>query len=686
MNTARTLSSIVLSCLMLSQTAIAQDDVMHGAGSESVTLKVGDIFEILPVHDLPTDSAYTWILTQDRTFLEATRAPLFRKRFIQPGTYTLFADIVSPDGSRRLTRTFTIDYQARQPGETMTQTGVGGSGMLVTTTPAMDSMGRTALSAGTQLIRLNPVNPDITPLALDLDLNRDANNDGSNDNDIQGNETFFASDATPLYLWIADEPLTRHPISVTASLPDGARVQNIEILEESLARSEGVVQGPVMISAEKTSNRTYQFTAVFQGEAPAGGQLLYQWQFGDGQQSLVNAPSHDYADDGDYTVQLLIRNLRDGKEMANTSTTVNVSGTGETPSSEPSQASSKNNEEPNDSAGSTSSLRSILLFVGIFIGSLVIGAIVMTLFSFMRRNKGSIAQKIEALEQAVVKPVESTPALTITPPASAPSASKPPVQPQQPKPAPTPAPQTPPPEVAKREEERATSNPVTQPAQTVNAKASPAWLQPAPKPATPAPVQPAAQPVVPPAPKPAPVPAPQQPKPQPTPQAPKQPTPAPSVPQQPKPQVPSTPQQQNRPQATPAWLQQPPATPAPAVEAPRPVVPQQPQTPPTPKPVVPPAALPQTPKPTPAPVVPPIASAPVATPAPAPVQPTSPITPPAPKPVEAVVPVTPVVPPVAQQPQKPVDLPIPQEIPSTGDQPIAIIRAESLNKENQQNG
>ncbi len=650
MKIIRTLCSVVLSCLILGQSVSAQDNAMHEAGSESVTLKVGDIFEILPVHDFPTGSSYTWILTQDRTFLEATRAPMFRKRFIQPGTYSLFADIVSPDGSRRITRTFTIEYQARQPGEPIAQPSTSDTGKLVSTEPPMDAMDRVAMPASTQLIRLNPINPNITPLALDLDLNRDADGDGSSDNDIEGNETFFASDATPLYLWIADEPLTRHPISVTASLPDGARVQKIEILEESLARSEGVVQGPVMISAEKTSDRTYQFTAVFDGATPAGGQLLYQWQFGDGKQSLVNSPSHEYADDGDYTVQLLIRNLRDGKEMANTSTTVSVSGTDAMPSSEPTQNSSSATNEPPQNTNTSFSLGSVLLLVGIFVGSLIIGAIVMMLLSLLRRNKGSMAQKIEQLEKAVVKPTESTPALTITPPTQA----EKPITPATVAPVVQPKLQTPPPEIAKREEQRATSNPVTQPAQTVNAKAAPAWLQqPAPKPtqvtkpaeaSAPAPVQAPRQsqpaPVAPATPKP--VTPPQQ-------QAPKQPTPAPQPPSRPN---------------APAWLQQP-ATPSAAAS-----VPQTQNKPAQP------AMPPQTPKPQPIP-------SPTPTPVPTPIQPPTP----APKPAEASMPaaVAPVPPPAPLE-QKTPDLPIPQEIQSSGDKPIAIITAESLNQENQQNG
>jgi hypothetical protein len=54
-------------------------------------------------------------------------------------------------------------------------------------------------------------------------------------------------------------------------------------------------------------------------------------------------------------------------------------------------------------------------------------------------------------------------------------------------------------------------------------------------------------------------------------------------------------------------------------------------------------------------------------------------------PVEQSKPVTPPTPPAPSQ-QKPVDLPIPQETKPAADQPIAIIRAESLNPENQQNG
>ena len=48
--------------------------------NERISLTVGDILEILPSTDM-VNPTYSWILTQDRTFIQAGRTLAFRYRF-----------------------------------------------------------------------------------------------------------------------------------------------------------------------------------------------------------------------------------------------------------------------------------------------------------------------------------------------------------------------------------------------------------------------------------------------------------------------------------------------------------------------------------------------------------------------------------------------------------------------------
>lgn len=622
----------------------AQEE-LHPAATEAISLQVGDIFEILPVHDI-TDATYTWILTQDRTFLEASRAPSFRKRLIQPGTYTLYAEIASADGSRRTTRTIELEYTARQPRQPDSNSLTASGNLLVTTVPAANADGKIAMLGDKQLVLLSPLNPDITPLSLDLDLNRDANGDGINDNDIQSSETFFHTDATPLYLWITDEPLTTHAISVTAALPDGARTQRLEILSEEIALTQGAVQSPVHIDAKQTGERTYTFEAVFDNPAATAGQLLYQWQFGDGQQSLMTKADHTYVADGTYNVSLLVRNLRDGSDIGSTSMHVTVSADSGAVSS---QDSSDSTDAPPAADGTGFNLRSVVMLGMLFLGSILIGILIIWLIGKLRKGKASLADKLETIEQTVVKSPSQEPApLTIAPPMATVETKR----------------VEPPPAIAEREKEAAVERPA--PAPAVKPENTPAWLN------APAASKSASQQAQPRSvatdvaqkPAPAPTPAPVQ-------------TPAPKPAAAPA-----------RPQA-PSWLQQS-ATPKPAPVQTQPAA----KTPPAP--VIPASAPQQAPKPVSTPVPPPVAavSAPVAPTTPKPVQtpaaaPAAPATP------------TPVVPPAPPiQPAQPTPTPTPAPAPAApatpvapqeldipaADQPIAIIRAESLNPQEGQNG
>lgn len=719
--------------------AFAQDATTE---QELLELYVGDIFEILPVHTLENPT-YTWILTQDRTFIEAGRAETFRKRLITPGRYTLYAEISSADQSKHLSRSFILDYKPRTPGMPITPgAGSGSTSSLVQTVPAQDVNKRVIVPEQSQLVKLEPLNPDVRPVVADMDMDRDTDGDGNPSNDIDTDLTFFQTDATPLYVWMA-ESFTKRTIAVTAAMPDGAMVQNIEVTTEAYAREQGLIQSPVAVEVKQTSGRTFNFTASFEIPAAPNTPLLYHWEFGDGQQSLLANPTHEYTEDGTYEVKLRIRNLTDGKDVAAFTQEVAVEEmTGGDTTPEPEQP--VDTPDPEDtSTGSGVSIGSIMLMAGIFIASILFGLLVIFVLSKLRRKGTSMSDTIEAMEKSIIKKDDgsSTPTLSIAP---APAAVKT---------------MTPPPEVAKREEEREMTTPSAATPKIDEANA-PSWLKgglnaDAPKTtATPTPVatpKPTPAPVVPPMAAPQQKPAATPPwlqkpaAPAPTPAAPKPAAPAPATAPAVAPQVKptpaptptpvaATPQVQPKPAAVPPWLQTPaaPAQPKPATPpiTPAPAAPQV-----VTKPVTPPVALatpaPVAPKPVPAPQVPaapkpvatppvqqPVAPKPVTQPAPVPApKPTTPTptiaqTPAAPKPVTppvatptpapkpVVAPATPapvaapkpVVPPASVAPvtpapaapiaPKPVVPPAPTPAPAAtieqNDEPIAIIRADSL--------
>lgn len=673
----RSLAALCAALLLATQTAAyAQNpDAMQQAptspetNQETIDLLVGDIFEILPAHTLGPNASYTWILTQDRNFIEAGRAQTFRKRLIQPGRYTLYAEI--SNDTTHVSRTFTLDYKSRLPGQ-VGASGASGSGAssLVQTIPSLTANSRTILKNGSQLVKLMPVNPDIRPLVLDLNIAEDTDGDGNPANDIQSDLTFFQTDATPLFVWFAS-PLTSQTMTITAAQPAGAVVQTIQVATDAFAQDQGFAESPVGVTIEKLSDRTYSFMARTDASIPEQTPLLYVWEFGDGQQSLLASPTHEYAGDGDYTVKLRVRNLTNGQDVANYTEELSVAGS-DAVSSEPTEPDNEDPvTEPSNEGGMLGSIGSILMLVGVFIGSIVLGVLVMIGISKMRRKGGTrLSDTLEKMEQSIVKTDTATPPpLTITPVAK-------PAQPQ-----------TPPPAVAEREKENAAARPTTVPTK-VEEKNAPSWLKSGlSAPAAQAPVTP---------PTPAPTPAPATPVAQaPKPATPPAPTPT-SAPQTPKPQTPPpTPKQSavNTLQSAPAWLQQKPAatpaapaptsTPTPAPVQPKPQTPPpapQPQTPPTPpaqpKPAAPVAEAPkpQTPPPAPAPVQPkptqnttPAWLQQAEQKAPQAEQP-KPATPPAPKPQ------TP-----APAPATAPSAPTPTAATPT-DEPIAFIRADSLNQ------
>ncbi len=590
-------------------------EVPAAVSEERVTLRVGDVFEI--VADAGVDGVTTsWILTQERTFIEAGRERLFRYRFVQDKEYTLRGEVTLPGTGERRQRTFVIDVRpvAEVPSLPVYPAGTGAS--LAGTVPAPDANGRVVFTPDQQLLQLAPIRADLSPLALDLDASRDTDGDGNPGNDVDDTDTYFHSFGRSLWIWFA-RPITQTDLVITA-IPEGGSplVQRISVLSEEAAGEQGVLTSQVSIDVETIDDATYGFTPVLGRDVPPEAPLLYEWEFGDGNRSLENAPTHVYATSGTYDVKLQVRDLGTGNTVGTSSTSVSVTAVDPGPD-EPDPIIDEPEPDPvEEPAGEGLPWGRIILIGALFIGSLIAGIAIVWLLSFLRRSR-KLEETLETMEKAVAPSKEQTP-----PPLAIKS-----------------KPQTPAPSAQQKviDAELNASSSAKEPAPAITETAAPDWLKkglgsnaPAPTPAPKTPPAPKPAPVPVPAPTPAPAPTPT-PKPAPAP-TPKPPVPAPAPAPQTTPPAPKpTPV---TPPAPPVAKPTPTATPAPVAPAPAPVAapkPQQAAVPSAPQAsVTPMAPTPIAPKPAPVPTPVSKPSVPVPTPAPSPVA--KPATTPAPTP------------------------------------------------------
>lgn len=681
-----------IACLSLlagsaaAQTPFAETSISSIApvAEESVSLRVGDIFEILA--DPGSDGAtFSWILTQDRAFIEASREKRFRYRFIQDKTYTLRGEVLV--GNIRTQRTFII-HVIPQDGTPLQPAIPGGTGaMLVGMIPHPDPNGRIVLQPEQQLLQLSPVQTNITPLALDLDSSRDTDGDGNPTNDVDDTDTYFHAYARTLWVWIA-HPFMQTELTITGIPAEGSPlVQRISVLTVDTAKGQGVFTSPVRILAEQIDLQTFVFQPELVPPQTDTAPLIYEWEFGDGHRSIDTTVTHTYAGSGPFTVQLRVRDLQTGTTVGEAQQSITIAAPEPAPEPEPDPVIEPEPEPTEEMPDSDPFPWSrILLIGGIFIGSIMIGVIVVWLLSFLRRSR-RLEKTLESIEETIAPAKEAAPP---------PLAIRKPAAPSDDVPA----------EAQQKiiDAEMSAAAPSKTPPLAVKESAAPDWLKKGlsvQTKNTPVPHSPSPTPAAPPTPRPAPK-APPTPSPVPaTPAAPKAPaspptpkpasTPPPSsVPASPKPvahaPARTTPTPPARPQppatrATPTPTQaSTPAKPqAPSMRATAPQPPTQPPVTPAPKPSpqAPPPSdkLPRWLQPTPANAGP----RPTVQPTPAPAKPAPQPTPQAPdQPIAA--PSAPIQP---QQPAQPPSPPpsqaaTPPQQKKDDDPPIAFIRAENI--------
>ncbi len=422
MRFTRALVAAFIFCLLLSvagtpaRTSAEQAELPV---TETLSLPIGTIFEIVAVHDLRSP-VINWSLTRGQTFLQASRERIFRVRFIEPGTYTLTGEVRESDGSKRSRLLLTIQIAEGVPPLTAQGTG---SGIVALTMPASDAFGRVPLGTGQQFLRIFPSPSVKEDIVVDLHADVDEDKDGNARNDQAAPGTFFSTTrSTPLTLWfttpVTNRTLTfslRGKVDTEEELfllsPDEARKDDA-LRERERQRQE---DARTRIIVSQFGSGAVKFSLNVESEDYASAPLLVHWNFGDGSQSLLDAPIHRFPRNGTFAIVATVRNLRTGEEMADFTLSLDVQDVpaitpptiGETGGEQPGQTAADGGTggEPAPGASrwelSSGILRRALTFLAGIILSVGVGFLITLIIRFIKR-KGGIKGAVDRAETALV--------------------------------------------------------------------------------------------------------------------------------------------------------------------------------------------------------------------------------------------------------------------------------------------
>ncbi len=520
------------------------------------------------------NAKFSWVLTKDREFVTAQQTTFFQTRQTTPGNYTLDVSIASEDNLKNEFHSFAIeitDIVGIVPLPFL------GSGSIMTTNitfdPPADSSKTISIDPTGGLVKIDAsASVGVTRFTFDINGSIDADGDGNplNDADNAGASSeqiggplyyYFLPSATPRVISLAfagqNQTSDQYSINFTGRTSNGTSVPQ---------------GGSVPVNAD-VNGLIVRFSADVNPQLFSGRPVVYEWDFGDHRRSLLESPVHTYAEPGVYTATVALRDIQNGTVIYGGTTQVTVQGA---------QASSSSvSSEPSDNAGGVS-LGSTLK-----IGFSLLLLLVLGLLAYFGIKKvknitsGKLQQKLEEVEGKYFESEKKPSDLSVAP-------------------APLQLKKAPAVDVTNRQEvidrEKKTTEFATKKEQPVaqDNGPAPAWLKQTPA-STPPPSAPAPKPApAPPAPKPTPAPAPVAP---PKPVPPPAPVPAPAPVAPPKPVPPPPP----APVPTPAPAPKPVVPTAPVAPTPVPVQPKpEPQSPapvpPAPAPSAPVASV--TPKPT----------------------------------------------------------------------------------------
>lgn len=350
---------------------------------EHVSVGVGDVFEIQAVTGIP-DAEYAWVLTRERTFIEAGRQQVFRIRLTDPGTYLLEAGMQSPDRSLQERRTFSVDVLPRTG-----PTSSGGAAGAVSVSPTPVA-GRIALGDRMRVITLTP-NRSETFQRFFVDVDGDGNPDNA--------ETYAATDGTPLFLWMASDALER-TIRWTILESDGSEENGSVTVTSGGVAAQQPAQASGSIETASSPDGSILFTLALAPGSRMPQHSLYEWSFGDGLQSLVDRPHHRYAGSGVYDVRVVVRDLESGQSVLEATKSIEVTATAPAPpTTGPEPSPPPPSPEPQPSNGSWFRLLNIIL---LGLASIVAAALLVWAVTRLLRRTGGLQRTLEEVESRLV--------------------------------------------------------------------------------------------------------------------------------------------------------------------------------------------------------------------------------------------------------------------------------------------
>lgn len=449
----RLLCTLLLLTTVVIPMATAQYDREQSTATASASIFAGDVFEILGM-SADGQGQFDWILTTDGMFVEAGRERIFRTRLTQPGTYTLDAQTTDEAGNRRLQ--MTIDVQSRPDGSESPDSVQGLD--IVTTDPP----------AGNAGVFVDPANAVLTltaspivsgQITLDLNTGMDSGGDGDPFNDNDAADTLFSSEHNPLRIWYA-VPAAAASLRLSTQAEDGTGITQDVLVT---AGQPPFQSDDINISDEENGQISLSFPLDSSVDLST---VVYQWDFGDGRQSIVDAPIHRYLLNGEYSVRVTVREMATGRVVAQGTGMVTITGVPEVVTASSSASSVSSQPSGQTSSGGGSFLWTLLKILLVLIAAGALGAGgVWAARKFLHRE-GSLQK---ALEDAEAKLLNKEPASPDTAPATL--QLKRPAQPEEPAVEVTETPtvvQEPPAEVAP---------PAAAPPPVIEPAPAPAWLE-----------------------------------------------------------------------------------------------------------------------------------------------------------------------------------------------------------------
>ncbi|NOS66839.1 MAG: hypothetical protein HOO67_00505, partial [Candidatus Peribacteraceae bacterium] len=458
--------------------AAAQQDDAETIASAQRTVAAGDVFEILGVNEAAF-AQFDWILTADGSFVEAGRENMFRTRLIQEGTYTLDGQFNTETGIRRIQLTIDVTEPREPPPDEDDETAVG---LEIVTTDLPSENNTVRLQPDSSLLTLTPSAAFTGPIAGDLDIRSDTDGDGIPGNDNDFGDTLFSTEHNPLHPWFAsDDAVVMMALSTEAE--DGTPItQEIGVTSGSLPIPTGSVD------SEQKQNGTVAFSFPLESDIDPAT-VVYQWYFGDGWQSLEDAPIHTYIRNDTFDVSVIVRELSTGHVLAEGAGTVEITDVPEAIVSSASSgaassatSSSKPPVETPGESGGGSFVWTMLKILAVLLVAAGIGAGGVWAYRKFLRREGALQKALEQAESMLIKkqpgaadtPSTEPVSMALKRPEKAEVVDSPSTAEKSPTPAPTPASTFAP---AGASVDRPAASPTPAPSTPPPTVAAPAWLE-----------------------------------------------------------------------------------------------------------------------------------------------------------------------------------------------------------------